>query len=303
MELKQLSCFLVTARWQHITRAAGAIGISQPALSRMIAQLEREVGTPLFDRKDRGICLNAAGECLRQHAERVFAELEDARRALRDLSDDDHGEIRLAVLVASALLPDLLGGFRSRHPNTAFQLVQHGPGSASDVAADVVITSMPVSIAGYRNTAVLTEEILLAVPRDHPLAGRESIRLEDAADGDFISLSPKRQLREMTDAMCRMAGFAPRIVFESDDPATVRGLIRAGQGIAFMPACTWGRQAGDAMVRLHIQSPRCERTIYLAHDASRYPSHAVRAFSRYAAEHIASFGEKKPTGDAQDPPA
>lgn len=117
---------------------------------------------------------------------------------------------------------------------------------------------------------LITEEIFLAVPLDHPLSKRDSVNLIEVANDDFISLRRGKDLRCITDAFCKYAGFTPNIIFESDDPATVRGLIKSGQGIAFIPSISWGGSTGTSMKLLHINEPICERTISLTFKSDRY---------------------------------
>lgn len=136
------------------------------------------------------------------------------------------------------------------------------------------------------NKPLITEEIFLAVPTNHPLAKRTSIRLKEVANDDFISLKPGMSLREITDTFCHYAGFTPHIIFESDDLATVRGLIKARQGVAFIPEITWGGSTGSSMTLLHIEEPVCKRTISLSCTVDRYLPEPARLFRQFVIDYF-----------------
>lgn len=286
MELLQLKYFQTVARLEHMTKAAAELRIPQPALSKMISALEKDLDVKLFDRTGKYIRLNAYGKAFLRKVDTAIAALEDGKREIRDMSGETGGSIELAVLVGSHLLPDLLASFRQKYPQIGFHLLQHASFAAMRSDFDLCLSSSPAPIPGVESTALLTEEIFLAVPCGHRLAGRGKIRLSEAAGEGFVSLRPGKNLRETADALCRQAGFAPRIIFESDDPATVRGLIRAGQGVGFIPSVTWGGATGPAVELLRIEEPRCERTIWLSWSKDKYLTEAAARFREFTADYF-----------------
>ncbi len=248
MDLLQLKYFVLVAHLEHMTRAAEELHVSQPALSKTISSFEKELGVLLFDRRGKYIHLNQYGTVFLARVEQALSLLADGKNELRDLSGTASGDDSLAFLAASNLLPELLTSFRQKYPGISFHLIQHIAGMVTKPDYDLCIYSSVLNPAGFLSTPLLTEEILLAVPTEHPLAKRTSICLNEVMGDSFISLRPGHNLRETTDALCKYAGFTPRIAFESDDPATVRGLIKAGLGIAFIPAITWGNTTGSSIV-------------------------------------------------------
>jgi DNA-binding transcriptional LysR family regulator len=151
---------------------------------------------------------------------------------------------------------------------------------------DVCLSALPLDGAGLAWVPVLTEEIMLAVPRGHRLAGRERIDLAETADEPFISLKPGYDLRDLTDQLCQSAGFVPQAVCELDEPTAIRGLVQAGLGVAFLPAASWRVSGGADPVPLHIHTPICQRTLGLAWRTDRYQSVAARQARDFL---IASF--------------
>jgi LysR family transcriptional regulator, transcription activator of glutamate synthase operon len=296
VEFLQLHYFQTVARLEHMTRAAEELGIAQPALSHMIARLEEELGVPLFDRVGRNIRLNHFGRAYLQHVERIFEELVQGKRELNDLAEGRQGQIELGMSVATHLLPDLLSAFLKNHSAIHFQLSQHEVKTVANIAfqltkgtCDLYISSPPLQQPGVTSVTLLTEDILLAVPSTHPLAKRSHIRLQEVADEAFISLKPGHSLRALTDSFCQLAGFRPRILFESDEPSTIRGLIRAEQGIAFVPAISWQGSVGSAVVHVPISEPKCQRMIGLSWNTDRSLSLAARLFRQFVIDYFASL--------------
>lgn len=289
MELLQLKYFQTVARYEHVTRAAEELHIPQPALSKTISILEKELGVLLFDRRGKYIHLNQYGRAFLKRVELALTAIEDGKNELNDLAGKTSGGVKLAVLAASNLLPELLSSFRKEYPHISFNLIQHFPSSITKPDFDLCISSSTMKLEGTNSTPIVKEEIFLAVPVEHPLAKRTSVHLSEVAGDDFISLKAGQSLRELTDSFCQYAGFTPHIIFESDDPSTVRGLIRAGQGIAFIPAITWGGATGTSMKLLHIEEPVCERTLSLSYTVERYLPQAARLFRQFAIDYFAKL--------------
>jgi len=265
--------------------------IAQPALSQTIARLEDELGVSLFDRLGRRIRLNLFGKAFLEHVERIFAELEQGQRELADLAGGHQGQVELALGAATHVLPDLLSAFHQHHPHISFRLFQHSVTTLVQQlehgAFDFCITAPPLHKPGIASISLLTEDIVLALPLGHRFAERTRIRLAEVADEAFLSLKPGHSLRELTDAFCLQAGFTPKIVFESDDASTIRGLIRAGQGIAFVPAISWRGSTGPAVAQVQIEEPVCQRTIGLSWLEHRYLSLAAHQFRQFVVDYFA----------------
>ncbi len=297
MDLLQLRYFCKIARLEHITRAAEELHVSQPALSKTLKLLEQELGTELFDRTGKFIRLNNYGRVFLKYAEQSLEALENGKRELADMSSGQAGDIRLAFPVGSHVVPALLSRFRQQYPDITFTLIQHF-GPSDPPRFDLCISSLPLQIPRVESLPLLTEELFLAVPADHKLAGKTSIRLEDAAEEHFVTLRAGNDLRERTDSLCRIAGFNPKRIFESDDPATVRGLIRAGLGIALVPAVSWDGSVGEHVRLIRIEQPVCERTIGISWLEDHYLSKACLIFREFTVAYFRELALADAPGDS-----
>lgn len=292
MDLLQLKYFQKVAKLQHMTRASEELRIAQPALSKTISSLEKELGVKLFDRKSKFIELNDFGRAFLKRVDTALMLLDDGKGELDSLSGKVSGEIKLAVLAASNMLADLLTSFKKLYPDIRFKLIQHVPQFVSNQDFDLCISSSPIRMKNIKSFPLLTEEILLAVPNNHHLAKKKIISLDEVSNEDFISLQPGKDLREITDIFCNNAGFVPNIVFESDDPATVRGLIKAGLGISFIPEITWGGTTGESMTLLKVKNPKCVRTLRLFWSDQRYSSTCVNLFRQFTIDYFSNYTKK-----------
>lgn len=280
MDLLQLRYFQTVARLEHMTRAAQALYISQSSLSKTIAHLERELRVSLFERQGRHIRLNQYGQAFLQRVEQALATLEDGQRELTDLAAGKQGQVALASMNVY-LLPGLLQTFREHAPGITIRLF----GNPREMTlaqlergeVDLFISSPPER-PGIEQVSLMREEICLAVPPDHWLANRQAIRLSDVAHESFLALKPGYHLRDLTETWCEQAGFMPKMVFEGNEPLALLLLVKAGLGVACLPALVWESFPGIAVPRLHVEEPLCHREVLLLWSKERYLSSAAREF-------------------------
>lgn len=301
MDLLQLKYFQVVARLENVTRAAEELHIAQPSLSKTIARLEESVGVPLFERQGRRIRLNQFGEIFLRRVKRSFSELEQGQREVADLAGLERGSVTVGA-TTSQLLPNLFREYLTHYPHVKIRLLQvtgrlEIPERLMNGEIDLCISSLPIEQpigqAEIHCEPLITEEIFLAVPANHRLAGRNSIQLNEIANDPFISLTTEDGIRTITNDFCRQAGFMPNIVFESSTPEVIRSLVKAGLGVAFLPAYWWRGDSMDLPVQLHIESPTCQRTIWLSWVKERYMSSATRNFREFMINHFSEANINK----------
>jgi DNA-binding transcriptional LysR family regulator len=288
MDLLQLRYFQVVARLENVTRAAKELHIAQPSLSKTIARLEESVGVPLFERQGRRIRLNQFGKTFLKRVERSLNELEEGQRELADLAGLERGSVTVGATTAR-LLPKLFRDYLAHHPDVKFKLFQvtkqlEIQERLMNGEIDLCISSLPIDQLEIHCEPLIIEEIFLAVPPKHRFAGLKSIQLKEVADEPFIHSTTECGLREITNDFCQHAGFTPNIAFESATPEVICSLVKAGFGIAFIPEYWWEGNYTDSLVKLHIENPTCQRTIWLSWVKERYMSVAARDFSKFVIE-------------------
>ncbi len=245
MELRWIEAFLAVAEELHFGRAAERLHMAQSPLSQVIRKLERELGTPLFERSTRVVELSPAGQAFLPHARRVLEELDLARRATTAGRAEVYGNVTIGFSGAlnHLTLPPLTRAVRRRHPHIALSLV--GRTTTNDAVArlqagllDLAFVGLPITAEGIDSRVISVEPLGVVAPSDHPLAGAATVELAQFADDDFVSMpaAPGSILRENMVAAAVESGFRPRVVQEVSDPYVVLSFVAAGVGVSVAPA-------------------------------------------------------------------
>lgn len=279
MDLHALGQFVVVARLEHLSRAAEELHVAQPSLSRTIARLESELGTPLFDRVGR-LRLNEAGKVFLRYVERSLGELDAGRRAVAALTDGESGTVRLASETFLTLTGPL-GAFKRAHPSVEVELHQMG---AEEMArglrtqeVDLCVASQPYPPEGLETVRLLDEEVWVVAPLGHPLAGRASVTVGELADESFVTTRRGHWQRRLLDRLFAGDGLAPpRIVCEGDEPSATAILVAAGLGIGLIPDMARRSATRAPVAWIPVDSPDCRRVLTLLRHADSPPTGAAR---------------------------
>jgi DNA-binding transcriptional LysR family regulator len=246
MELRHLRYFVAVAEELHFGRAAERLRIAQPPLSRQIRDLERELGTPLFERGPRGVELTPAGRAFLPEARLTLAQAERAQRTAQRAARGETGRLRVGFVDAathSGILPDVLGFFRMHLPSIGLSLLEMDPPQQAEALRDGridlgLLESPPPDADRWLHVeTVHADPLVAALPHGHRLAGRARLSVADLAEESFV-LFPRHVAPALYDdiiARCRSAGFSPRVVQEAAGWHTVASLVGAGVGVAFVP--------------------------------------------------------------------
>lgn len=279
MDLHTLRQFVVVARLEHLSRAAEELRVAQPSLSRTIARLEADLGTPLFDRAGR-LRLNDAGRVFLRHVERSLGELDAGRRAVAAIAGGEFGTVRLASETFLTLTGPL-GVFKRAHPSVEVELHQM---AAEEMArglrtqvVDLCVASQPVPTEGLEAVRLLDEAVWVVTPLDHPLAGRGSVGVEELAHEPFVSTREGHWQRRLLDRLFARAGLGPpRIVCQGDEPSATAILVAAGLGIGLIPDMARRSATRAPVAWIAVEGPDCRRTLTLLGGADSRLSGAAR---------------------------
>ena len=238
--LRRLHYFVGLARDLNFRRTAVRLGITQPALSRAIALLERDVGTALFDRGRGGVSLTPAGRAFESGARGVPEALAAAVPQARRIAAGRAGQLAIGYTdtAVCGCLPDLVQGFRTAYPDVVVQLRQGYTREQrrwlEEGRLDVAFMTGPVTGDAHGAITVQTDPFVAVLPVAHRLAARESLRLADLADEPFVLGDPDRWsiYNEHLSRLCAAAGFAPRTVQTAPDSRGILGLVSCGMGVS-----------------------------------------------------------------------
>lgn len=249
MELRHLRYFVAVGEEEHYGRGAQRLRVAQPALSRQIQDLEAEVGFKLFDRLSRGVKLSTAGRLFLEEARRILQQVEDATRRAKRVASGQSGTLRAGFIESMSwhgVVPDSFREFRERQPDAELQIkplssleqIQAVRAGQLDAGFLFTIANIDRELAQLDIALV---NLMLAVPKGHPLAKSKTLRLRDLSSASFIWF-PRRESPLFYDRLmhaCFRGGLkSPRIVQEGLNEATILSLVSCGLGVAFVSSAT-----------------------------------------------------------------
>jgi molybdate transport repressor ModE-like protein len=285
LDVRRLKVLREVATCGSFSAAAQSLSFTQSAVSQQVAALERECGTKLLERGPRGVRLTDAGRALVEHADAIFARIEDAEQELAAIAGLRGGRLRLATFqsAGSTIVPLALGEFHRRYPDvelivTLEETDARGTlaGGDADIAIVMDFPHTPLLAPDLELKLLLEDPYDVILPADHPLAAREQIALEELAEERFVVHPYGMGCREGTVAACRASGFEPKVAIECDENEQVQAFVAAGLGVGVYPrlALTMLR-AGVAVRPVLGEAPT--RRVWVATMAEGYRSPASEA--------------------------
>lgn len=244
MNLRQIEVFRVVMTNGTTARAAEVLHVSQPAISKMIQELERSLGFPLFQRLKGRLHPTPEGQLFFREVEHAFAGLAHLRGAAARIRDFGSGEIRIASLSALStnVLPRALHVFMKRNPNIAVTFQARMSSTVRDLVAsgqfDLGIVADEIDRTGVEVADFARFRVAVAVPDGHPLESYETLRPEDLADHPFIALAPEDTTRGEAEEAFQSAGVKMRTVMETPYSTTICAMVAAGIGIGLVDPLT-----------------------------------------------------------------
>lgn len=268
MELTPLRYFVEIAAKGHVTRAARALGVTQPALSAMLRKLEREVGTDLLHRTGKGVELTEAGRVFLRHATAAVREADDAQRAVRELLGLEQGTVRIGggATATTYLIPPVVGAMRRQHPGLRFVVREAGSNAVAQAVAsgelDLGIVTLPITVPDgetLEKTPLVTDELRLIAPlggvhlpdtlRDEIMrtthASRDAssrdattaeatFRFKDLVGVPVVGFEAGSAVRLLIDDAAAKAGVSLNYVMELRSIEGIKEMVAAGIGVAFV---------------------------------------------------------------------
>jgi LysR family hydrogen peroxide-inducible transcriptional activator len=292
MDLGQLRYFSKIVEHRSFTRAAQHCSVSQPALSQQIAKLEKELGQPLFERQGRSIRLTPAGHVLQSQAEKILRLVDDAKRQITD--DGQTGQICISAIptVAPYLLPHILTSVGSQFPEAKFIIREDTTEellkNCSNGDVDIGILALPATAKYLTVERLFEEELLLALPCDHPLSCRTRITIKDIADEPFVLLGKTHCLVDSIESFCHRKSFQPVTTSNIEQLATVQHLVALGHGVSFIPRIATTDDLGGKLVYRSVSGDQPKRTIAVCWNPYRYQSQLVSNFIKAMLEFAGS---------------
>lgn len=288
MLARHIQYFLAVAEHLSFTKAAAALHVSQPALSQQVRQLEESLGAQLFDRSGRTTRLTDAGEVYLLYARRAYQELQEAKRAIHDVSDLSRGSLRVAVTptFTTYLVGPLIEAFHSRYPKITVNLKEISQERIEELLLagelDVGIAFDEIHAPDIEAIPLLNETLALVMNRRHRLAEERSISSHGLSAESLVLLSTEFATREQIDRYCRKYEIRPKVQMEANALGAVIEIVRRTNLSTLLPARI--ALAHDDLVAITLEPERLQRRAVLMRRKDAFLSAAVSVFIELAKE-------------------
>lgn len=289
MNLHHLRYFVTLAHLEHYTKAARQLSITQPSLSHAISSLEDELTVRLFEKDGRNVVLTKWGSLFLKDAEDILARLDSSVANLK-MAGSGNGTLEIGCIrtLGSSYIPALMRDFIQANPDKNIRFHLHGAGGLSagiieglkNRQVDVAFCSKYKDDPAVDFVKVASQELLLVVPEDHPLAARREITLRETLDYPHIFFDRRSGLRDIIDDLFEKIGAEPEAAMEAEEDQIVAGLVARGFGIAVVPNIHFLKSLPVRLLR--ITDPRPERHFYMASLKNVYYAPLIRSFMDYA---------------------
>lgn len=287
MDLRTMRYILSIAEHGHMTRAAGALGVSQPALSAALAKLEEELGAALFHRTGRGVEPTDAGRVFLEHAANTLRAAEAGAAAVRELVGLETGSIRVGAGATAAgyLLPEAIRAVQREHPGLRFSIREAGSAAVAEGVIsgelDLGIVTLPIEHPRGDDLMVvrrIPDELRLIVPEGHRLSGKRSFQWEDLRGEPVVAFEAGSAVRRRIDEAAAAHGVALLVVMELRSIESIVQMVRAEIGVGFVSK--HGLPEGAGLRPATGAGGPIERELGVVRRRDRVPSHATAAFER-----------------------
>jgi DNA-binding transcriptional LysR family regulator len=303
LNLNLLRSFWHVAQAGSVSRAAQTAFISQPALSKAVQELEKQVGLPLFERGARGVLLTEAGQMLFDHARAIFAIEQEAEGALASFHDIERATLRIGATttIATYVLPRFLALFQRAHPRVQLKISRDNTrrieAALCAYELDVALVEGPPHDARLDFQAWREEELICIAAPGHSLAQKAEVTLEDLQQCVWVVREDGSGTREVVESALAPYGLPPQNRLEIGGAEGVKQAVAAGLGVAVV-----SREAAADQIALgklavvQIKEIQIRRPFYVLHLRGRPTSPAAKAFEKLLwtneSQPQSSFGQK-----------
>lgn len=291
MDIRNLAYFIEVARHKNFSKAAEALHVSQPSISKAVKDLEARLNVTLFYRTTKYVELTDAGEAVLEQAQQIVSSFENLTARLDGLTQMQSGIIHIGFppITAVTSFSHLLSAFRRTYPHIQIQLYEFGPkkveASIQDGLLDVGLFTPDDGSDEYGRIWFDQDPLDVVLHPSHPLAARADLTFEDLAAEQFILFSGEYKLHDMIIDGCKAAGFSPSIALETSQRELMTQMVEANMGIALLPRKICAALDPALIASRPFAAPTLCLRLAIVWKKRRYLSHAARALLAFAQQH------------------
>lgn len=297
MNLHRLKCFIMVVEEGSITKAAAALQMTQPPLSILIRKFEEELEVQLFKRSGKQLELTSSGLYLYEYGKELLDITENTKRRLQELDEGIRGTIKIGCITSANLfvIPNILQKMQEhtsnivthvREGNSAFVLNE-----LRSLNIDIGIVRTSIRAEDLQTSTILTEQLLVALPPNHPLHEKEKISIADLKDERFLLPTTSHGLGIADDIIeaCQNEGFTPNIVYWGSETLPMLLMVMKGAGICFAPACYKMIQSPNFPILKPLANTTLQSQLFVITLRDRYLSPVAKRFLTTMDETIPSL--------------
>ena len=297
MNIAQIRYFIVAAQVQNLSTAADMLHLSQPALSKSIAKLEQELGTPLFIRKGKNVMLNEQGKAFLARAWISLRELDNLMLDMQEQNTGVYGRIIVGIFQADDTFTEHLMAYSALHPEVELDMecIIDSPGEPDINHYDVLIYADSHRFEKLRSYLLKEEDYLLAVPAGHPLAKGDSVSMKDLTGESFVFINQRRLFIEEPYYLCAGMNLQIKARYMTNLREQHRMIIASGAALGFVPRGCIRAYEQDPLIRLlPIRDLAFSRKIMICFKRDKHLSPACRELKEFLIERLGLTEEEPP---------
>ncbi|OMP68097.1 cidABC operon transcriptional activator CidR [Domibacillus epiphyticus] len=286
MDIKHLQYFIEVTNFNSFSKAADHLFITQPTISKMIKNLENELGIELFDRSHKKLMLTDAGRVLLEQAKLVDQAFYNLETELDNLLELKTGHIRIGLppIFDAHFFLQIIGLFHEKYPGITFQLVEDGSKKIEEAVEqnelDVGVVVLPTRYEVFDHFSFMEEDLMLILPKFHQLADREEINLGELSSESFILFNKDFALNDRIISLCNEAGFQPHVISESSQWSFIEEMVASKLGISLLPESIC-RHLDDQVRAVKVINPSVNWNLAIIWRKNQYLSYAAKEWLHF----------------------
>lgn len=289
-DIKHLHYFLEVAKRKSFTKAAHHLFVTQPTISKMIKDIEDELGMQLLDRSGKEIELTDAGKIVFEQSRKIVKSFDHLSDELGDLTHARVGKLTIGLppMIGVYFFPAILGKFRNKYPGVDLHIVEYGAKKIADCVSEgileVGVTVGPFDHRHLDSFVFYDDPICVVVNQSHWLSKKSNVTLNELKSESFILFPEDFALRTMITKACEHAGYQPKIVFESSQWDFMIKLVSEGFGIALLPLSIVKKAKDQSVISVPLNEKDLTWHLSMIWRRNHYLSFAARAWIEESAK-------------------
>lgn len=288
MDILHLKYFIEVARQKNFSKAANAHHVSQSAISKMIKDLETELGTALFNRTSKSVQLTDAGLSFFSQAQQVVAMFNNLTTEFENEFKLEKGKISIGLppITEATIFAQLLGEFKKKYPQIEIELYEHGSKKVTqkiqEGTLDIGIVCNVPNTSIYEAFPLTNDPLCVIANPDNPLSHLPSLSLECLSNESFVIYRDDFSLHDVIISHCKMVGFQPKIIFETSQRELMIQTVAANLGIALLPSRLCVGLSPKSIIAIPLANPEILHQMSVIWKKGRFLSHAAQLWLDFA---------------------